>query len=48
MTDVSLFTQSKEPYSKTDNIKTSILSNDWWQSSLISDLGNAVTTLPLK
>ena len=48
VTDMSLFTQPKEPYSKTSSIETPIPSNDWWQSLLISDLGNAVTTLPLK
>lgn len=48
VTDMKLFTQPKQPFSKTDNIDVPIPSNDWWQSLLIQDLGNAVITLPLK
>ncbi len=42
--------EPKDPKYRTDNIKTPIPSNDWWQSILIANLGdgNSLVTLPLK
>lgn len=42
--------EPKNPTYRTSNIQTPIPSNDWWQSILISNLGdgNSLITLPLK
>ncbi|MEK3824697.1 discoidin domain-containing protein [Paenibacillus sp. FSL K6-1558] len=42
--------QPKNPKNRTTDITTPIPSNDWWQSILVSDLGdgNSLVTLPFK
>ncbi|RED56622.1 discoidin domain-containing protein [Cohnella lupini] len=42
--------EPKNPTYRTSNIETPIPSNDWWQSILVSNLGdgNSLITLPLK
>ncbi len=40
--------QPKLPQYRDQSIQTPIESNDWWQSMLITELGNALSTLPLK
>lgn len=42
--------EPKNPIYRTSNIQTPIPSNDWWQSILVSNLGdsNGLVTLPLK
>ncbi|WP_068785473.1 discoidin domain-containing protein [Paenibacillus phocaensis] len=47
--DVTML-EPKNPKYRTSNVKAPIPSNDWWQSILISNLGdgNSLVTLPLK
>ena len=40
--------KAKLPVYKTDNVKSPIASNDWWQSMLINKFGNLMSTLPMK
>ena len=47
-TDDIRFPQAKYPYFKDDSLQAPIDSNDWWQSMLITDFGNALSVLPLK
>ena len=49
MNDITM-NSPKSPKFRTNDIKTPIQSNDWWQSILVSNLGdgNALVTLPLK
>ncbi|MBK1811142.1 discoidin domain-containing protein [Clostridium sp. YIM B02505] len=48
VSDQTLFPQPKEPFEKTSNLTSPLPSNDWWQSILIKNLGDALITLPLK
>ncbi len=38
--------QPREPYYATENLKTPIVSNDWWSSVLYQRLSDAIATLP--
>ena len=40
--------KAKLPVYKTDDVKSPIASNDWWQSMLINKFGNLMSTLPMK
>jgi len=48
VSDTTLFPQPMEPFEKTSEVNSPIPSNDWWQSLLIKNLGDALITLPLK
>lgn len=48
VSDPNLFPQPMEPFEKTSEVNSPIPSNDWWQSLLIKNLGDALITLPLK
>jgi endoglucanase Acf2 len=48
VSDANLFPQPKEAFGRTSNINAPIPSNDWWQSILMKNLGDALITLPLK
>lgn len=42
------FPQAKAPTYLDDSLQAPVDSNDWWQSMLIKELGNALSLLPLK